>query len=584
MSDSAGPQAGMPTGGWRALFSPHQIRLLSGLILFTYVSGHLTNHALGLISLEVMESVGEGFKSFWRFAPINILLYLAVFAHVLTAFWQVYQRRSLRMRMQEWVQLISGIAIPLLLVVHVTGTRVAAAKYGLNDTYAYVLFSTFVASPASGVINAAGLVAAWTHGCIGMHYWLRFKPFYSHRVRNISLVCATLLPVLALTGYLSAGRTIFPLASDGEWLEQYYAKLGIVDDEIWGLIGQDIESNRMVIIAAIAFVFAGRLVRQALQSRSANLTIRYVDGPDIKQARGATLLDISRSHGLPHASICGGRGRCSTCRVRILEAATPPTAPEAGEMRVLQRIKAPQDVRLACQLVPQSDMRVVRLLPPDTTLRNSADLSRHASGREQQITVLFVDLRGFTKAAESRLPFDVVYLINQFTQSMGNVVARNGGMVDKFLGDGVMALFGVDDSQGNQAANALKAAADMMRETENLNERLRTELPEKFRIGVGIHSGSAILGEIGFGASRSLTAIGDTVNTASRLESATKVLGCTLCVSAQTLDQAGVKSKTQAQTINVPGRTAEISVFAFNTPDELPLLPSKANGRNGNKP
>ncbi len=572
MSATSGTTQDAPVSGWHAGRIIHRLRVWSGLVLFAYVTGHFANHALGLISLEFMGKAAGFWQAFWRFPPINILLYVALTTHVLTALWKVYQRRTLRMQRQEWVQLISGLAIPLLLVVHVTGTRGAAAMYGLNDSYAYVLYSTFVASPFSGVLNAAGLVAAWVHGCIGVHYWLRFKSVYTATFQAVALVCAALLPALSLTGYLSAGRTILPLANDGEWLEVYYRNLNLADDAVWEMLARDIEVNRFIIIGVISAVILARMLRNFAHKRSRNLTIRYVDGPDIRQPRGATLLEISRANELPHASVCGGRGRCSTCRVRILESEEPPEPPEPDEQRVLQRINAPDDVRLACQLVPRSNMRVVRLLPPDTNVSMSSNAEQHASGREQLITVVFADLRGFTTAAESRLPFDVVYLINQFARSMGDATTRNGGIVDKFLGDGVMALFGVKGTEEDQARQALGAAADMMHEIDVLNSRLLSELPEKFRIGIGIHTGSVILGEIGVGTVRGLTAIGDTVNTASRLEAATKTLNCTLCVSAQTLEHADLHSQASQQTITVPGKTATIEVHTFMNEEDLRSL------------
>lgn len=546
------------------------VRAYSGLVLFVYIFFHYLNHALGLISHEVLLAGGEINKTVWRFLPMTVLLYGALAAHFGTSIYGLAKRRSMRMGLREGAQVLMGLLIPFLLVTHVMGTRYASAAYGLNDDYTYVLLSVFVFSPINGIINAAGLVAAWVHSCIGLYMWFRFKRWYTDRVHQIGLVLATLIPSLALAGYLSAGRRIAPMAQVGEFLEVYYEELNLLSDDVWVWLGDDTAVVRWLLVAAVLALIVIRIVRSISRRRSNELEISYLDGPTIHQRQGPTLLELSNLAHVPHASVCGGRGRCSTCRVQILETTTPLPEPDDTERKVLDRVRAPQDVRLACQVRPQGNMKVIRLLPSDAGVQNARTLEPWSSGREQHVTVMFADLRDFTKTSEAKLPFDVVYLINQFSRSMGKAVEGNGGRIDKFLGDGFMALFGVNSSEKDAARSALAAAGAMIAELKVLNERLAKELDEPLRMGVGLHSGPVILGDMGYGPARGLTAIGDTVNVASRLEAATKSLQCALCVSDDVIKAAGIQAAAGAQqTIEVRGKSTKVSVYGVNHPDEL---------------
>lgn len=538
-------------------------RIFSGLVLFAYITLHFMNHALGLYSYALQEAVGAWFAAIWRSLPMSVLLYGALVVHVLATLARFYTRRSLKLEAREWGQLLSGLLLPIVMATHVMGTRFAHEFYGVNDSYAYVLFATFVASPLNGWLNVLGLTLAWVHGCVGVHFWLRFKRFYSPTWRNIGLALAVLLPTLALAGYLSAAREIAVLAQSGEWLGAFFERLGVTDDAVWVSIGERTEIARWTILVVLALFFAARLWRWASQRQVVRINIDYVDGPSIRLAPGATLLDTSRMFGVPHASVCGGRGRCSTCRVLVLDDNGDNPAPAEAERRLLERVRAPGGVRLACQWTPEDDVRVVRLLPPDASVAQAVTAEPWASGQEKVVTILFADLRDFTQTSENKLPFDVVYLINQFSRATGKAVERHNGRIDKFLGDGLMAIFGIEGEPAKGANEALRAAMAMSEALAELNGRLESDLDQPLRMGLGIHTGPVVLGNMGYGASRGLTAIGDTVNTASRLEAETKAQGCLLCVSQQTLDAAGTTlSENMRHTIAVRGRQAEMTIYA----------------------
>jgi adenylate cyclase len=277
-----------------------------------------------------------------------------------------------------------------------------------------------------------------------------------------------------------------------------------------------------------------------------------------------TLLEIGQAAGVPHAAVCGGRGRCSTCRVRILRGQEHLAEPAPGERRVLERIRADPAVRLACQVRPTGPLAVVRLVPPRGGGAHVLRPMEPGRGREAEIVILFADLRGFTRLAEGRLPYDTVYLLNRYFREMGEAIEGAGGRVDKFIGDGVMALFGLAHPPAAAAAQALAAARAMAHRLEALNAELAHDLPAPLRIGIGVHLGPVIVGEMGHGPATSLTAIGDAVNVASRLEAMTKELGVQLVVSASVTAAAGVTLEGASRhEVELRGRHGRLGVLGL---------------------
>src|SRR5262249_59060685 len=165
------------------------------------------------------------------------------------------------------------------------------------------------------------------------------------------------------------------------------------------------------------------------------------------------------------------------------------------------------------------------------------------SGEERESAVLFADLRGFTRLAERKLPYDVVFFLNRYFEAVGRAIAEAGGIANQYTGDGVMALFGVASSPERACRQALQASGAMIARVEDLGRSFSAELGEPLRLGVGIHTGPAVVGEMGYGETRYLTAVGDTVHVASRLEALTKEDHCDLVVSGQVMTRAGVDAR-----------------------------------------
>jgi adenylate cyclase len=242
------------------------------------------------------------------------------------------------------------------------------------------------------------------------------------------------------------------------------------------------------------------------------------------------------------------------------------------ERRTLSRIKAPADIRLACQLRPSADIAVDPLV--SVSNQTVADALRFdaaiAGGQELEIVAVSIDLRESTRLASGRLPYDVLFLFDRYIQAVTHAVRHNGGHVTSIAGDGVMSVFGAGEAGDNPARAALQAALDAWTALDALNHELLTELGAPLRIGIGVHVGLAVVGWIANDQSRSLQFLGDTGNMAAKLEAQTKELGCTLMVSIATLNAAKLDAPHSAYAkVSLPGREFPMDVAIFQSQHDL---------------
>jgi adenylate cyclase len=383
--------------------------------------------------------------------------------------------------------------------------------------------------PDVAVKQSLLLLVVWTHGCIGLHQWLKGEAWWR---RNIPLLSglATLVPALALAGFVVGAREVERLKLT---VPLPYSRS---DLPVWQAHAATASHASL---AALTLALAFALASAAAAHRRRRLAVCYRPGPKVMSAPGLTLLEISRANRVPHLSVCGGKARCSTCRVRVLDGAEGLAPPSEAEAALLKRIGADADVRLACQIRPRQALTVTRLLNPGTAAP-ALHGGLEAAGVVRVAAVLFLDIRGFTALSEAKLAFDIVYILNTFFAEAGRAVEASGGRVDKYMGDGMMALFEHADGLGPATRNAFSAVMAINSALTRVNARLEGEIGAPLSVAMGLHGGRLVSGRIGYGEAGRPTVIGRVVNIASRLESLAKARDVELALSLDCARAAGL--------------------------------------------
>lgn len=546
------------------LRNPGFWRLASGLVLFSFVLTHFLNHALGLVSFEAMQTAQLWRTAITRSLPGNALLLAAAGLHVAFGLWKILQISTHRIGLRNLAQMGFALLAPLWLIRHVIAMRQVTPVAGIAGDYSYALGALW----PGGALNIAILMALiWTHGCIGLYHWLGGRAWFRQTL-VIWQFLAVAVPLLSYAGFATAGRIFAATLGTAE--------SPLTPDQAATLYLQAERAERLylTLLALLVVVWLAMRLADRLGSR---VKVTYLGGRSVQAPRGLPLLAISRINQIPHAAVCGGRARCSTCRVRVVQGAEGLAPPNAAEQAVLRRIGAPAHVRLACQMVVQRDITVSTLLPAGEEGPPPETEDRLSWGVERDLTVMFIDLRGFTKLSETRLPYDTVFLLNRFLGHMADAIEDSGGYVDKFMGDGIMAIFGIGKSSAEGAREAVMAARAMAGVLDALNLSLKEDLPAPLAMGIGLHCGPAILGRIG--ASRQtdqspvrLTALGNTVNLASRLEGKAKELGVQLVISAECMERAGIPTLgcCSPDLVTLRGLSQPVPVFVFQRTSDLP--------------
>ena len=551
--------------------SLRQIRLATGLVLYVYVSLHFANHALGNISVDAMESGLAIQKLIWQSVAGATILYASLLTHMSLGFWALYERRRFRWTRLEATQLVLGLSIPFLLANHVIGTRVALSEFGLEKGYAQELSNLWVGNPLLGALQAILLLIVWIHGCLGIHFWLRLKSFYP-RVKELLLSIAVLLPTLALLGYYQGGERTLLSVQDPAWRARNMSPEHVGTPAQNAVLLEERTRTLAFLTATLAVTLSARAFRQWRERRVGSIRLTYPDRT-IRVARGFSVLEASLVNNIPHAHVCGGRGRCSTCRIRILGDLAGLPAPSAAEQAVLERVHAAPGVRLACQLRPTRDIAFVPMLSPYATTVDAYRTGAAYSGVERYVVIMFVDMRGSSRLAERRLPFDTVFVINQFLNAVSSAVLSAGGEPNQVLGDGLLALFGMGARPDLACRQAIAASAEIAARVESLNSALGHALVEPIRFGIGIHAGVTIAGAIGYERHAQFTVIGDPVNVAARLEALTKTLGCEVLMSEEVYERAGFgPDDLPAHEVDARGRDAMVKARSVKRAADLARL------------
>ena len=553
----------------KSLVQSMSLQLLSGMILFLFFSTHLLTLSLGIFSIEVLDTVRQYIMTPWHTVIGTILLTSSLLLFFGITLWELYRCGIRRMSVMEIVQTLFVVLMPFVLIDPIVETSFVYHFTESQTSYTILLHRYWIQEPYLGIIHALMMVmvSMYVWGCVKQCLRKRATMALKHGLKPFAII----LPTLAVCGFITVGIQTRTLAfQDPTYRQNLLEQAGYTpqESEMLNFIRPLIHIGLLTLLLA---GFGITELKTRFTHRKQLPKVCYKDQIfDILPEK--TLLEAIRMAKIPHASICGGKGRCSTCRVRISKGLMSLHPPTENECKVLKQIKAPSSVRLACQIHPHTDLKVVPLLPPSISAKDGwLKTSNYLQGEEHDIAVLFADIRDFTKITETQLPYDVVFFLNQYFAEMGKAIETAGGYLDKFIGDGVMAWFGMEEGAEEGSRRAIKAARLMLEHLQKINTTLGSSLPIPLRIGIGIHVGTVIVGELGYGTAKNLTAIGDTVNLASRLETLTKKYQVDVVISDEVAIKCGdsFSACVRAQT-PIRGKRESITVLPL-LHHELPL-------------
>jgi adenylate cyclase len=486
----------------------------------------------------------------WYSLPGTALLYGAFVIHFMMALFAVYERRTFRLPPLELLRIVLGFTMPILLIGHAASTRLAYEMFGLSSDYTRVVSHLWATGSQGWQL---GLMApGWLHGCLGLHFAFSRRWWY-RQFRFVLFSTALLLPVLAALGFIAMGKELAtnPAAAAAalEYLNPDNAAQRLA-------IAQWKDNLLNWYFSIIGAAFIAREIRNLVERRRQRLVSLSYPGRIVRVPRGWSVLEASRSFHLPHAAMCGGRARCSTCRVRVTggEEFCPPAAND--EQVTLSRIGAPPDVRLACQLRPQGDISVVPLV---RTARPVYRATAPQRGGEREVVVLFCDFRNRADLSSDHLPQDLLYVLTLYVEGVSNAIRACGGTLSYVEFDSICALFG-HEGDANPAQGALRAAGAIEGVIADLNNRLgRQEHDSRVKIAVSIHSGRAAIGEIGASDPPMLMAIGEALDVANDVRKAAAERGKAFAISEKVYAEAGLDPVHQDSITAGPG--AGITVY-----------------------
>jgi adenylate cyclase len=298
-------------------------------------------------------------------------------------------------------------------------------------------------------------------------------------------------------------------------------------------------------------------------------TIEFLsDAKSIEIEEGESILQASLRAGIPHTHVCGGKARCTTCRILLIDGDENRLSPPGDEeYELVEKLGFAPNIRLACQSYVRDDIKIRRLVIDDNDidlamLKRSDDTGKFSStGVETRVAILFTDIRDFTSFSDNQLPYDIIHMLNRYIYQMRLIVERNNGEVFNYMGDGLMALFGVE-KESWAIENAVRSGMEMLEAMDNMQPYLQETYGQGLQMGVGIHCGDVVIGSFEDSSNAMKMVIGDAVNFASRVESANKETGTKLLVSQTVFDR--LKEKIQIGktcSVELKGKSGEHQLY-----------------------
>jgi adenylate cyclase len=281
----------------------------------------------------------------------------------------------------------------------------------------------------------------------------------------------------------------------------------------------------------------------SLNQTERNIRLTFLpDARDVEASSGETILQTALRAGIKLTHAYGSNARCSTCRTAILEGLENCSPRTEAEEKIASHLQFKPRIRLACQTCVTGHATVRRLVLDDEdeelAEESMADESVEAAGEERQVAILFADIRGFTAFAERLLPYDVIHALNRYYFQIGRIVHRHGGVIDNYMGDGILSVFGLEETE-RVVSRALQSGLEMLQAVEAMKPYFESIHGRSFDIGIGLHYGAVVVGSIGWGMGKRRTIVGDAVNFASRVEAANKNAGTNFLISEDAYRQAG---------------------------------------------
>ncbi len=246
-----------------------------------------------------------------------------------------------------------------------------------------------------------------------------------------------------------------------------------------------------------------------------------------------SLLDLSINNKIPHLHECGGHGRCSTCRVRIIDGLNNLNPKNHLEQEMSFARKWDPSIRLACQCIPKGDVVLQRQIWSMGEVNQlQTELAPVGTADERLIAILFCDLRNFTGLSSENLNFDLAFMLNRFYTVLGDPILMNNGIIYQYVGDEIVGVFGTTGGTREKiCTDAVRAALGMQYALTQLNTMELRNFQVKLKSGIGINFGKAYIGHLGHPNHKQFSVVGDPVNIASRIQAQTKKTGASILIS-----------------------------------------------------
>ena len=560
-----------------------KLRIVTGLILFVYVFMHLLNHSFNLISIQFADFVRkEYFSVIWQNRIGIFALYFSLLVHMFLGFYAIIIKKSLKLKKKDWVQIVFPVLALIMLLQHVAVSFIITKVFPGEETYELV-FAAIHAAPDDYLSNTLLFsfmtIFIWFHGVIGIDSYFKHKATQNKkfsiylRFLPIFIIFYWILPTASVLGFLVGLKEM-------DFIIQIKA-LENIDKFLFSVLNKYIPSDAFpfvfqvqplvmnyypIFILSIIILISLSILKTKFYG---TIEVKYPGNKSVLISKGTSILEASKIGNISHQAICGGRGRCTTCRIKIISDKNKVNRPNVNEIKAIERAGLDDGIRLACQLRPTNDISVIPLLNPNSSVQNLKNLL-NLTGKEQETVILFVDLRDFTKLSETALPYDVVYILNKYYAACGEVIEKNNGRLDKFIGDGIMAIFDKSNSININSRNAILSANKISLKMEELNNEINYEFSKKIKFGIGVHAGNTIVGMMGYGSNVSETVVGDNVNIASRLENLSKQFKCELVISKYVALKANIKTDDLlTKKVKIRGRKDSLEIFTFNRGTEI---------------